>query len=317
MNYPDLSVIICTYNRCESLKTVLEDLKKQRFPEKRFPWEVLVVDNNSRDGTRGLAEGCAASGELPLRYIFEPVQGKSFAINTAILAARGDLLAFTDDDVVLDEHWLSSVYRAFSDYPYDCFGGKVLPILEAPLPPWLSADDKKYQMMAGPIVSHDRGDEIKAYDDTMWVPIGANTFVRKRVFEKVGYYNTQLGLLSREALICGEDSEMMFRIKNAGETILYYPKALVYHPAPADRMKKSYFKKWFWGSGRGETRWQTVGPNGVRYLNVPRYLFRELGEEFLRWIITLPGRKEYKKFYHEMHFLYKLGVIYEYYMEGD
>jgi hypothetical protein len=110
---------------------------------------------------------------------------------------------------------------------------------------------------------------------------------------------------------------MMFRIKKGGETILYYPRALVHHPAPVDRMKKSYFKRWFWGTGRGEGRWQEANSDGVRYLNVPRYLFRELGEEFLRWIIALLGRKEYKKFYHEMHLLYKLGHMYEFYMNGD
>jgi glucosyl-dolichyl phosphate glucuronosyltransferase len=315
MNEPLLSVIICTYNRSDRLKNVLEDLKNQYFPGIQFSWEVVVVDNNSTDSTRRLVETYAK--DLSIQYLFEPVQGKSFALNAGIRAARGEFLAFTDDDVVIDKYWVSSVHEAFNTYPHNCFGGKVLPIMEGPLPVWLSEDNKKYRIHGGPIVSHDCGDEIKVYDETMWVPIGANTFVRRKLFYKYGYYSTQLGFYSKEALIYGEDSEIMFRFKKRGEPILYYPKALVFHPAPIDRIKKSYFRKWCWGSGRGSARWPDSKIDCVCYLNVPRYLIRQFGEELLRWTISLLGRNEYKKFYHEMQLVYKLGSMYEFYINGD
>lgn len=317
MTTPEISVIICTYNRSDKLPGVFDDLKKQVFTDQNFVWELVLVDNNSTDQTREVAESYRDKKELCIQYVFEPRQGKSFALNTGIKAAKGETLVFTDDDVLLNKHWLSSVYKAVTRYPYNCFGGKVLPVMEGSLPKWLSVDDRKYRIYGGPIVSHDRGNQIKEYDETMWVPIGSNMVIRKKLFEKYGYFNTRLGFYSKETLIYGEDSEIMFRFKNGGEAILYFPEALVHHPAPADRMKKSYFRKWFWGSGRGTARWSDIPNNGVCYLNIPRYLFRQFGEEFMRWITALLGRKDYKKFYYEMRLLYKLGMMYEFYIDGD
>lgn len=318
MNKPEISVIICTYNRGDRLVALLDKLKNQNMVNGRFDWELVLVDNNSIDDTRTIVKNYIDKNRLSINYVFEARQGKSFALNSGIAAAAGDCLAFTDDDVILDENWLANVYKAFTDYPqYNCFGGKVLPILEKPLPRWLSASDRKYRFHGGPLVSHDRGDQIKEYGPGMWVPIGSNAFVRKQVFEKYGGYLTQLGHYSTETLIYGEDSEIMFRFKKKGEAILYYPNARIFHPAPSERMKKSYFKKWCWGTGRGSARWQQPGPDAVRYFNIPRYQLREFIEEFMRWLAVLPGRREYKKFYHEMHLLYKLGMLYEFYIDGD
>ena len=86
----------------------------------------------------------------------------------------------------------------------------------------------------------------------MYAPIGANMFVRKSMFEKHGYFNTQLGQINSEVNIGTEDSEIMFRFKGGGEAILYYPRALAYHPVLTDRMEKAYFRKWWWGNGRGQ-----------------------------------------------------------------
>jgi glycosyltransferase involved in cell wall biosynthesis len=131
MTEPELSVILCTYNRGEKLGNVLNDFANQVFPEGRFPWELVLVDNNSNDGTKELVQEYKKDRKFPIRYIFESQQGKSFALNTGIETAAGNLLAFTDDDVILDTQWLSSIYKAFGSYPNNnCFGGKVLPVIE-------------------------------------------------------------------------------------------------------------------------------------------------------------------------------------------
>jgi glucosyl-dolichyl phosphate glucuronosyltransferase len=317
VNNPDISVIVCTYNRIDSLLRVLQDLKKQIITEGSFAWELVIVDNNSTDGTKAVIENYRENEQLSVQYVFEPRQGKSFALNAGVQAARGEVLAFTDDDVILNEHWLSSIHIAVTRYPYNCFGGKVLPVLEDALPSWLSKDDRKYRIYGGPIVTHDRGNEIKKYDETMWVPIGSNMFIRKKLFEKYGHFDTRLGFYSKETLVYGEDSEIMFRFKKGGEAVLYYPEAVVHHPAPADRIKKSYFRRWHWGAGRGAARWMDFASGSVRYLNVPRYLIRQFLEDLVWWLIVLPGGKEYKKFYYEMQLLYKLGIIYEFYINGD
>ena len=319
MQHPDLSVIICTYNRAHLLYRIFNDLNNQLFSDQqRFSFELILVDNNSIDDTKKVVHDFAIRSNFIVRYVFEPRQGKSFALNTGVAAAAAELLAFTDDDVIIDKKWLSSVYSAFCDYPrYNCFGGKILPILEKPLPNWLSVTDRKFRVYGGPLVSHDRGDEVKEYDDTMYVPVGCNMFVRRFLFEKFGGYSTKLGFYSQEALIYSEDSEIMFRFKRGGEPILHYPYALIQHPVPADRMRKSYFKKWWWGVGRGNARWLSVPQGAIRYFNIPRYMIRDFMINLLKWLIFLPSKKIYKRFYYELHLIYKLGMFFELYTNGD
>src|SRR5271156_2755228 len=93
-----LSDILCTYNRAESLAKALASIAQSTVPDS-IQWEVLVVDNNSRDATRSVVEEFWWRDPSRFRYLFEPKQGKSNALNAGIQQARGEILAFTDDDV--------------------------------------------------------------------------------------------------------------------------------------------------------------------------------------------------------------------------
>src|SRR4051812_41821624 len=90
------SVVIATYNRAADLRETLASLAALR-PD--GPWEAIVVDNNSTDGTRALVEELAPGFPAPLRYAFESTQGRSAALNTGIAQARGEIVVTTDDDV--------------------------------------------------------------------------------------------------------------------------------------------------------------------------------------------------------------------------
>jgi glycosyltransferase involved in cell wall biosynthesis len=81
------SLILCTYNRAASLKQTLESFAQMQVPAD-LSWELVLVDNNSSDDTRAVAEACAKDCNLPLRYIFEPNQGISFARNAGVRAAH-------------------------------------------------------------------------------------------------------------------------------------------------------------------------------------------------------------------------------------
>ena len=104
----DISIIICTYNRCESLRRVLNDVQNLKVP-KNISYQVLLIDNNSKDGTRTVFEAMSAKSPGIFKYVFEPRQGKSYALNTGIRLAAGEILAFTDDDVTLDSEWLVEI----------------------------------------------------------------------------------------------------------------------------------------------------------------------------------------------------------------
>src|SRR5687767_5133826 len=111
MAAPELSprltatVLICTYNRAAWLGKSLESLAQQRSPRN---WDVLVVDNNSTDDTRLVVESAAGRFPVPLRYLFEPRQGKSHALNLGLAHTGADVVIFTDDDVALERGWIDA-----------------------------------------------------------------------------------------------------------------------------------------------------------------------------------------------------------------
>lgn len=94
-----ISVILCTYNRAESLRDTLRILAAQRLPH-GVPCELLVVDNNSSDRTRHVVEETQAAFPWPLRYLFESRQGKTYAMNHGVRESRGDVIVLTDDDTL-------------------------------------------------------------------------------------------------------------------------------------------------------------------------------------------------------------------------
>lgn len=120
-----ISIIIATYNRCQKLEFLLESLKNLRLPDE-LKCEVLVIDNNSTDSTRQVTANYLFSEHPGFRYIFEQRQGKSYALNTGVREAGGDILALTDDDCVPDPYWINAIVREFSQDPsLSVVGGRV------------------------------------------------------------------------------------------------------------------------------------------------------------------------------------------------
>src|SRR5690349_19001915 len=105
----DITVLVCTFNRREDLRELLTSALRQET-DGSFTYEILVVDNNSDDGTRELIEGLIAEGHNAVRYLFERRQGKSFALNTGLGAARGAIYLVADDDLVLPPGYLRCVW---------------------------------------------------------------------------------------------------------------------------------------------------------------------------------------------------------------
>jgi glycosyltransferase involved in cell wall biosynthesis len=120
-----ISIVICTYNRASSLAKTLETLRQMTVPPD-LAWELIVVDNNSNDNTCGIVEEFARTSGLEVRYIFEPAQGLDRARNVGIMKARGEIVAFVDDDVLVTEDWMANVWREFnSDSDLGLLGGRV------------------------------------------------------------------------------------------------------------------------------------------------------------------------------------------------
>ncbi len=110
----NITVILCTYNRCQNLAKALDSVAASMLPES-VEWEVLVVDNNSNDQTRELVEGFCHRYPGRFRYLFEPQQGKSYALNSGIRVSPSEILAFTDDDAIVEPDWLWNLTSALHD----------------------------------------------------------------------------------------------------------------------------------------------------------------------------------------------------------
>jgi len=292
-----LSVVICSYNRAESLRRVLEAVDTQVTPAD-LAWEVLVVDNASTDHTRAVAEAFVARRPDRFRALHEPKKGKSNALNLAIAEARGEILAFTDDDVELPQNWVAEIAAAFERHDCVGIGGRILPIFKHGRPSWMDEVSKFW--ISGPLVHFELGDEPVRLNRS---PFGANMAFRRGVFARHGGFRADLGPLgdqmkpgeTRKRRIRvdgrGEDVELANRVLRAGETIMYVPTAVAHHPVEPERLHKEYFQQWWYRQGRAAVVEEDEALGPVTFFGVPRYLFRVAGESAMRWLFSVDEKK--------------------------
>jgi glucosyl-dolichyl phosphate glucuronosyltransferase len=239
-----LSIIVCTYNRAESLKDTLTSLGRQQMPA-GMDLEIIAVDNNSKDHTPDVVKKAAGTSAWPLRYVFEGEQGLSHARNRGLSKAEGEWIAFTDDDVVADEHWAAALHAALVRESASCAGGRILPQWETPPPAWLQRN------LLGNLALVDHGDEPLAMEEKFIGTFlyGASMAYTREVFTRFGGFNTELGRKGN-VLLCGEETDLMKRIFEGGGRIVYVPEAVVHHKIPKERMQLSYFQRWNFHYGR-------------------------------------------------------------------
>lgn len=222
---PSVTVAVCTRDRPADLARCLEAIDQLTLPV-----EVLVVDNApSSDATERLVKDRRA-GLKPMRYVREPRPGLDWARNRAILEAGGDIIAFTDDDAVVDAAWATALARVFAENP------QVMAVTGLVIPDELETDAQVLFELNG---GFGRGFERKwlhfAHGQGMhWGDLGtgnlgtgANMAFRRRLFDKVGAFDPALdvGTPTQGA----GDLEMFFRVLKEGHALVYEPRAIVRH----------------------------------------------------------------------------------------
>jgi glycosyltransferase involved in cell wall biosynthesis len=279
-----ISVILCTHNRCESLAKALESAAALRLPDS-IEWEILVVDNNSTDKTREVVEDYCRRFTGRFRYLFEPQPGKSYALNSGIQVARGEVLAFMDDDVTVEPTWLENLTAPLRNGVWAGSGGRILPEQKFVPPRWLSLEGR-YAL--APLAMFDYGPDACELTEA---PFGTNMAFQKTVFEKYGGFRTDLGPRPGSE-IRSEDTEFGRRLLAAGERLHYEPSAVVYHSVARNRLDKKYFLRWWFDKARADTRAFGVEPGRWYVGRVPLYLFRRLAVWTLRWMVAVnPSRR--------------------------
>lgn len=277
-----ITVILCTYNRCASLEKALESAAALTLPASTS-WEILVVDNNSKDETRQVVEGFCKKYPGRFRYIFESTPGKSHALNAGIRNTDADILAFMDDDVIVEPTWLHNLTANLNSGEWAGAGGRILANWTFQQPKWLQLEARN---TLAPLAIFDLGStegELKE------APVGTNMAFRSEMFQKYGGFRTDLGPQPGNE-IRGEDTEFGDRLFAGGERLRYESSAVVYHALPENRIRKDYFLLWWYANGRTDIRTSGYQENKIRIMGIPILLFRNLAGATLRWLIAIkPG----------------------------
>ncbi len=289
----NITVILATHNRAYALTDTLEELAASKIADS-VEWEVVVVDNNSTDGTREVVEDFCRRYPGRFRYIFEPRSGKSYALNTGVREANGNVLAFMDDDVRVDASWLTNLTAPLAGTEWAGVGGRTLLAKPFTPPKWMPGQGQESLLgILGAVF-----DLGPAQGELNQAPYGANMAFRRVMFEKYGLFRTDLGPSPDPDVPrpC-EDTEFGRRLMAAGERLYYEPSAVVYHPILENRIRRSYFLSWHFDYGRAMVREWVSGPT---IFGIPRRCFTFLKLvgvclpwEASRWFVTIDPRRRF------------------------
>lgn len=295
-----VSVIVCTYNRCESLADTLRSLHALEVPDD-VDAEFIIVDNNSSDATRQVVEQFAGSASRKVRYLFEGTQGLSHARNRGIAESIGEYLLFTDDDVLVEPSWLRHTLGALTDSDAACAGGKVLPRWLSAKPAWLS--NQLLNVLAMLDYGEQRLELGRGGDDR--ILYGANMAFRRDALVNAGAFNVQLG--RRGGFGAGEDKEIQDKLIAQGHKVVYEPKSAVLHKVDPQRLTKKYFRLWHYNAGRDRARLDR--PSRFSVLGIESYLIREFVRTVPRWLGSVLLLRADRSFELELRCILYLSVF--------
>jgi glycosyltransferase involved in cell wall biosynthesis len=222
-----VSVVVSTYSvdRFWNLLGCIESLRKQSFK----PVEVVLV----LDPVPELVEFCRSRLPRNVKIVVSDKYGLSNARNVGVDSAKGEIIAFIDDDAVADVSWLENLVRNYADSMVVGVGGAIRPLWENKAPAWFP-DELNWIV----------GCSYKGLPESRSLvrnPIGCNMSFRKSVFEKIGYFRADVGRFGRK-LLAGEEPELSMRIleRMPGSKIVYDPSAVVFHRISRDRVGFTY-----------------------------------------------------------------------------
>jgi glycosyltransferase involved in cell wall biosynthesis len=240
----DFSVAICTYNGANRLPAVLDHLYRQIIDG--IKWEILVVDNNSKDDTKVVIMNYANRWreDCQLRYIFEGRQGTSYARQKAVQMAQSqDLIGFLDDDNWPSQTWVAEAYKFGQKHPQaGAYGGIIHAYLDEPPPDY-------FDRIKGFLAVFNRGNKAFQYQrlaKPRKVPVAPGCVIRKQAWRDCIPERLLLGgrdEAGKTMLGACEDLEMMYYIQNSDWEVWHNPQMEIWHHIPSRRLERNYLLK--------------------------------------------------------------------------
>jgi len=264
-----ISVVIPTYNRERLLDQALRSLLDQSYPQERY--EIIVVDDGSLDGTAALVQDLAQKYPGRLQYFRQTNRGPAAARNLGIHRAKGEFIAFIDDDCIADSHWLREITQGY-DLPLVAGVGGTIKSGEA-------------STLAAQYCAHIRMNETPGIigDRIVWL-ITANASFRREALTLANGFDESIDYPG------GEDADLCLRLVKHGFTFKYNPHAVVFH-----RHKQSgrEFIATFYNYGKGTCFYMMRnGQNLKGALLAPPNFLSLLSFLKMPWIVANYWRKE-------------------------
>ncbi|MDZ8051346.1 MAG: hormogonium polysaccharide biosynthesis glycosyltransferase HpsE [Aulosira sp. ZfuVER01] len=290
----DFTVAICTFNGEKRLPDVLDKLKEccayitqLAINEEPINWEIIVIDNNSKDNTAKVVQEYQADWPTayPIKYFLEQKQGLSFARERAIQEAQGTFVGFLDDDNLPTPNWVTSAYIFGKNHPQaGAYGGQIKADYEVTPP---NNFDRISRFLA--IVDGNKSFCYNTYEQNYYVrkmlPPGAGLVVRKQAWtENVPKQLFFTGRLNN-SFVTSEDLEALVHIRNAGWEIWYTPEMKISHRIYKERLEKDYLIKLMRGIGLSRHHIRMLDfPAWLRPFVLPLYSANDLRKLIFYWI---------------------------------
>ena len=304
----EVSVILATY-RCEQiLRRTLESFCGLRT--EGLQWELFVVDNAGSDATTELARDF--DKRLPLQLLIQTTPGKNHALNTAVPVARGELLVFTDNDVIVDPEWLTELVCGAERQPeFDIFAGRILPDFPdgTGLPPDIPHDHFFIRSALG--IADWAQDEGPIKAGHVW---GANMAVRAHLFREGRSFDTSVGPSPGNSYIPGSETSFTKPAAASGSKCYYLPQALVHHQIRPEQLTLGWIAGRAFRAGRGEATRNFPPAHYLKnVLGIPVFLFKNMAIHLVRGFFSRVLHRRAEHFDHLVNFHMCRGKIFQYY----
>ena len=233
-----IDIMLPSYNRADVLPRAIDSVIAAAIPD-QAETRLLILDNNSRDDTRAIAQAYAARHPGRIEYLFVEAQGVCHALQAATDHSTADILARFDDDETVQHDWLQVLARNFEDPALDYIGGEMRPDWQVPRPPWLPPS---YTGAVG--IVHD-GDQRRQYGTPGFsaMPVGGNFAIRRATLARCRPW-------TESDLPYAEDRFIYHELERIHAMGVYDPALVVLHQVPPKRVTKRYHRYWARSEGR-------------------------------------------------------------------
>ena len=261
-----VSIVFATFKRADILRKTLNSFTQLNCSDIRY--EIILADNAAEQATQSLVQEYA--NRLPITYVAEPKPGKNSALITALKFTQGELIIFTDDDIIADPGWVRELYEGSLRHPEaQLFGGRILPHYPECFVKNLSPIDFNHWFIRSALVIADWEQDEGAMDvGRIW---GPNMAVKREVFATGLSFNPTIGPNGKD-YVMGSETEFLERAQGAGFNSVYLPKALVHHQIRVEQLNTKWLQGRAYRAGKG--RAATMVKKNIRWLwGAPRYLW--------------------------------------------